>query len=1444
MSNLQKAHYFLQKHLFPWKFSIGSRTLNESGYHRGRNRAVKAMSSYLARLKIGLMISGCLEHFGALIQLQTGKVLPDHSGKTVSLNADSPIRDPGNKIWLFFKTTKLQAASTSMASENEQGSLGMNSNFAKTGHHSLYVNRAWLFIFCVLFTTTSCTYVTPEAEDPKVGLLEAGFVMHDGVLSIKKSFFGIETDESKKTVTNTNKKWLCGEAVINQAGYYKNLAGLNYTPRTGHCNLRFQISDDGSALLAREIDPDYSEFENMPLIYSIPITQHYFYEKERDSRGRELNRFGAVTNRSNWQLRPYIDLNLRGMTTFIRSRDRRLGPAKAVIGIGDVEVEMKDGKNYLAFTQTVSVPVMSGWWGGMRHVTLDERVNLLEFQGTPGFKKTPYDDLSVARHMNILHILGKDVDGTQKSKWAAHWDFSEPKEICLNGWPDRYRPIAEEVIDEVNAAFESIEAVPKGQKAFVISTRKPKHFYDLRCPSMTWVADTQLSFRAPLGIGLVNSDISTGEILWGSAIIWGGLIDVIVNRDAKAAESTMAALTLETIRSEGSLRHNPYFMDARYRLKELLEKHSTNHLSLSDVKNFSLIEAGLPDAFAELRDSIKKLTADEIREKQPELATTILNLRGKGLFSADQLDGSTFESSQLDLFSEYDLSKGGGINPEDYNRSLMDYSYLGPSIEQTDLEKEFLKHTGRLYSMYSMTPQVSGDHYGIYDRHNTFEQNYASWLQGTSEMGTMGKGLAAKAIVKFITLHELGHVIGEGHQFEGNRMPQFGTVPTSIYEPLEEAQKKGLNYTSYMDYIHGGNLVNLATSEIKAQPQDHLVLRYLYNQQYTAFDPINDKFQYFEVPANGTIPDRTWYDGRSLETRYMPQCSDLEALTGESPYCRRFDRGSDAATMAKMSVEEYKNGFIARMNSFTGATGGNTDLQMMRLWLDTYELTNDNRTFYDRLRYILFTQTKYKAIFEKMVKAPDAMLAFSKSCVLPSKAPEAWRKEFTTLALESTKNGESSESYLSELNALIETGTFSVKGETVELQGTLDAGLSDLDFLNIEKALHEKGIRFTEVQKLCRATSKALDLTKDLLSVRGPDNPIIDYEAAAPGNGIHSGGSSADFSQIFGAYEQLGLLPVKLSALDLLTSVSSTMSWGPWRLNKPKYSDPNVGKFGYFSFYPKEFTDIVSAAVQNNMSLGGTDLEPVAHMGISNFYMGSFLNRAFRGTNEKSVAGIDSDYLNDLRNQTDFKVSVAAIIMEPDFDDDDETRAFGFKPPKLYNVHTKDVVKLPEGYLLPNGKTIIKGLAHQIIVPISKLRFTSRDSATVWALVIEYDKTSHNDPLQGHTIKHSIATLTANEYDKCADELENFFSKDKAYHEQDNPNGFKGFLISSRIEVDTESQRRYEESVLEAFETYEEVFKPRQKYCGESYKGIELIGVTAMSLNGYVLPQVFDYIKK
>ncbi len=1319
---------------------------------------------------------------------------------------------------------------------------------------------------------SSCTYSTPEADHALPRGLEKGdtWKYSDESLFIKKEFFGFKIDEKTKTVLPNKKLWLCGWAPVSQSGRYKNFGTFNASPlNSRHCNMKFDITRNH--LVGYERNVNYENYKRIDdewqVLFTIPITNHFFYERPRDSRGRERNEYAMVTNRGNWQERPFIALNLAGIAFknyskapgVIMDWAGRPFSFPTFLSTRDVEIDEKKEKDFLGFT---ALNVSSSGSDIQNSI----RFNFLEMKENPSFDKTYYHK-STSNFMNILQIVGgAPTLGSEKEK-ASHWDLSKPIEVCLNGFPEdgrNYKQIAIDVLNEANGLLghgkNGIKATGHKGPAFTISDKskfKYKYDYDLRCPSITWIDNFELAMGAPLGIGLSNANTQTGEILWGGAVVWGGLMNYIVNRDHVAAINADAAtMALSTDGSSlSSLKKSSHFFDANF------------HFEYSDwAPNLVMMDEYVLDFMKNQSDNdihklVMKLADDEMSQFNNN------NLSNSSLLKVTD-DNSTLKASlnlgyietlkskianfkNQDVLPIYRKSVFG--NAENFVEKIKMASNMGSEVQYNQKEVEMQKiakhglHNG--VGQAALIADLSKNLEAIQDFDNQLGEHIYQWEAALSQMEGSGDRLAAtKSVIKNVMLHEWGHVLGMGHQFEGNRLPERGSVPDELFNKLATKAKNHQNYTSIMDYMSGKTEVNMAYDDVQFQVHDEHVLRYLYNQTFVTFKPGDQDFTHVALEKHGIIPSEN-LSNPDYKTAYLPQCSDLEAWKAESPYCRRWDRGYDGATIIEETYKEFSDSVINRLNSFTAASGGNPFRASQRLWGRTYSVMNRNRTFYDHMRYLMQYDELYKQSFHVISDHAEAMKSFSKSCVNPLISPEHFKVEFAKLSLKAPKNSSSYQNNY-DLSLMAATQPMELDSHFLDLYEKYKSvapvndlfEMSDSELIDLEDEMYKNGVIFTEVQKLCLATRRSLRDMKELLSYSGSDHSDIDFKADIVPTGLRGGGARADYSRVFGRYNRLGNLPIKLSTLDLLTDLSSTMRYGYWQIPKPMYSHPEKGKFGYYPLFPIEFTDLITTSVINNMGFGGTEIKDTAELSIANLYMSYFLNRTFVAGNADHH-GFNENFLEQLQTQTDFNVEMVAVLLRvQEREGTTGTKAFGFDP-EIFNPAANELIKLTRAYALPDGKVIVEGNGNQIILPVTKMRFLDQKRAYVWAFNISYDNTGLDKDLVSHSVKSEMTTKLGQQFKNCIEDgnlgLASYFHAGNE--------AFEGFTVGNNIASNPQTLEDFFISVGDAFKKYNNPsdvnLKPTQVSCSDSLRGVGLIGATALSLRGFILPQVQKYIK-
>ncbi|MGE4133793.1 MAG: hypothetical protein AB7F86_19300, partial [Bdellovibrionales bacterium] len=341
--------------------------------------------------------------------------------------------------------------------------------------------------------------------------------------AVDKSFF-VDANGKPKT-------FLCAWAPEMVRGDFGEQSNALYVNEEAHCNIEFEIKQD--VLVGKKVQPSFpNDRDRWETVITIPIKKHFYLEKDKDQHGRETNKWIENDSRSHWSARPKMKLDLQEVDFPNLAVGWLVRGAKlAKSTTSAYEIEWDNEKGFLGFSVDliVQTPIPRGWRSvEIRENQFKMRANFLRFEHDPTFKKTPFHQEN-SRFMNILHVMGRQVDGTEPELYAAHWDLREQHTIYLNGVPEQHIPTIQAAVEKWNTTFQEIGAVPTGHKAFVTKVANLKHPFDLRYPSINWISDNRLSQYSPLGIGMAHSDVRNGKIYWGAVNLYGGMLETYIN---------------------------------------------------------------------------------------------------------------------------------------------------------------------------------------------------------------------------------------------------------------------------------------------------------------------------------------------------------------------------------------------------------------------------------------------------------------------------------------------------------------------------------------------------------------------------------------------------------------------------------------------------------------------------------------------------------------------------------------------------------------------------------------------------------------------------------------------------------------------------------------------------------------------------------------------------
>ncbi len=755
-----------------------------------------------------------------------------------------------------------------------------------------------------LFTALSlvnCNYKSPATETP--------IPTDEG---IEKSFF-VESKVDPKTgkMVEVPKTFLCGWLSEMETGEWSEFLYTNNAIVPEHCNVAFEITQD--ALVAKQVNPSFPDDpKRWEIAMSIPIKAHYYWEHEKDSQGRDTNKIIKNTSRSHWSARTHMELNFSSIS-FTNLWNEWKPSYVSAENVNVESIEWDKTNSYLSF-------VINRQIKGSNYNKV--RFGFKSFEHDKTFIKTPFNDKNYKK-MNVLHIVGEKSQGLYQILHAAHWDLRKTHEIRLWNVPDQWKPLVKEVVQDWNDTFKKIGATEKD--TFVVSDEPAKSSFDLRYSTIAWVSDEKISSYSPLGIGMALADVKNGEIKSGMVTIYAGGIEKYVK--------AFSINNLSSFNGKGNRAESFNFLDQI-------------PLTLSEPTNLA------NTFYAPDRNFQVNINLSETNKKGAQSTTMQATPSMKEHIAANlpKVLRNQFERTR------------GQVDSQFYK------SMIRNSVFKKQLAGSKSADDSSVYSEKALKDKAKFQSRPYQCTERTFEDIGSAWMVAKNSLPatTDRDEKALRTVIKELLSHEFGHFLGLGHQFKENIIPAKGTVPDSIYNKLtEKALKKNMtNYTSVMGYRSPVTEI-LEQDNILPGPQDELVLRYLYKQEYPTYTAGAADFTYTKVPESGIVPEKA---------SYFPQCNDIEASISMDPFCNRFDRGYSASTIAKSYFDDIYNTQIQSLFSFSDNKKLDADEYEYYLWRRSFKILGRLRLFYDYMRLY------YKTDIDEIRRKEENLYEFSESC--------------------------------------------------------------------------------------------------------------------------------------------------------------------------------------------------------------------------------------------------------------------------------------------------------------------------------------------------------------------------------------------------------------------------------------------------------------------------------
>ncbi len=1305
--------------------------------------------------------------------------------------------------------------------------------------------KSYLWTGLCLVLLTSCTFKKNQPDHP-----------YPGKARVSKAFF-TEKDKQGRVRLKT---FLAGWAPEMSAGEYSEEILVNVN-NADHVNVVFEIEENkliGKKIMASFMNSgvdcllrdDRKAKEcraRWPNIVTFDIGSHFYYERSKDSRGRDTDVYVENTARSDWSARPFMNIVLSS----VKIKDWAMALmwyGHQVDSVPDSEIEWQQNPSYFAFTIEASDQNFGSRMQGRF------RFNFHEFKHKDEnkFKITPYRHAN-ARHINILHVIGKEIDGDPANPvlYAARWDTKEKHTIWLHGFPQEYEHIGKDVIAHWNDVFEKVGH----GRPLDVKVSERKHGFDLRYPSIIWVSDRRLSYSAPMGIGQALADVRNGEMRWGQVTIWGGMLEELTNRsspNATAAGAVAASMGSRPMIQLGLLEPKKLMPGARLAVPdsllgatsfEGLRSLLTNQMRTQGQVVQSLLganrvelaqQAGLPAegdhsanplaGTAESLANSKNLNEVNLRgklESRVQALQEMLEQRkdGKSPVIDEMANGMVALGNRMALMAQQ-IGPMDKVYNADFIQTLIKMPKLSeslaalPTYDRRGLNEAMT--SGRQVSRQEMIAMIQSrtnalPNSSAWDMDRRLFEQADAYAAGLAQ-GNVDKVEAVRSLVKDLLLHEVGHMLGLGHNFKENILPARGSVPhksekVGLYKPfsMDELEKHAhsgyKNYSTVMGYKHGLTDITMKYEDLVPGPADVLAFEYLYNQRYPILRKNSngdEDFSFANLTKDGWILDSVQRKGEkgsveSYRPAYFPACNDITASMGTDPYCARWDRGYNASTIVKNHFESYRGNLISQLTAFTDTVkGGAYQDQEYYLWYKSLSTFSRVRVFYDYMRQ------KYDADFREMVASGSdegmkRLLHFSETCKRKAAGLSSENKEQAWLMAK-----------------------FSVKPELMDL---------------------------------CLASGQTVNELSQLLQLAGKDYTKIDYFSDFSSFG--SGGEARhNFDRAYGAWKELARIPLKISALMTLTSPYPYAQMSGWVTPIQRYSRED-GAYHISTLYAKEYSAAIAAGTEMNLNLGNAELDQSSSIGRAIMSMGYFLHNSWYSND---VLTVGAPFIQNIRSQTEFRYSYAVVEIERE---EEDGKAIGRKfSGTIYNSYSRGPEKVPEIYIYTTDRVILRPPPGSLIMPVSAIRWFSKTGGYFYAIKLDYSD-EFFDRLKTNSVRRTLNEAYQEVVKKCiqgeGDEqngLRQFFNKDVS------EDYFSGFDFPETIAERDDSQKRFLRSVQTLFDKYydnpehpvtkKKLFRvtPKRSTCEDAIRGQSLIVMAASVLNGYYFAELQDYLEK
>ncbi len=1168
------------------------------------------------------------------------------------------------------------------------------------------------------------------------------------------------------------KTFLCGWADFDGSGSI----GTRYTTENFNkkfaCNVQFKITE--THIQALLIDPnvynankiDFQQSDKWIQLMSFKV-RHLYKEDQMTSAGRKLNKKiytedSYFSKDSPWQEAPYVKIQFE---TF-QNKSAGLAVAQSTFAedievvTGTAEDKTEDKKTFIGFTNVGA----SSYFGASLGVKT--RYNFLEIKPDSSFQKQYYN-IENSDFVYPLFTIGRYNKNLTKEYYLSKWNLSEDKpiEIVLNNWPDEYRDIVEDSIFLWNNALTQANKPNQNRETFKvieyfkISDHKPKFGFDLRYSSINWFSDEVTSVSGPLGIAMVNPYIMTGEIMWGNVNVYGGALDLIINRSMSQSLNVSGldlSFVLDEKQKTGSLS-DFIGSDILYNFSDsdIFEKESHYMPGLS-----SHIASRIPDlGLNKDTDIYKNLFSSQSSFYKIFNDTSINNLplsyiRDQYSFWSDQAKKAIDDYQSLSRTS-YQHSKNllsKKMSQFIFDKDLISldsssevYSqYLDSFYMNFSAEKPWLaisSESGDLRASYNDLELLSGSSIDIetaksiwrksitsrYQLEKSYGSNLASpFLTNTMDLDRTvfnamealsgmskesidkiknNENAAKRAFIKEILLHELGHFVGLGHNFKSNILPDLHhsitkkkNIPSKIYQNLSEMAHGENDYAEFSNF-----------TAIMGYPSMETVVNYREEELMPGFQDVQVLTYIYSgmYPVYDEVKDSYVYKNLEshgiipkVENAYLPHCGDWISIVGIDPYCSKFDRGYNAQTIIENEVGLIVDRNDSIKSRYTDVNGSDFKNLEARMWNYSFSSISKIRKFYDYMRYE-FRDVFDKAFIESLNDREHKLIpAFSRICM---------NSEDTT-------------------------------GSKYEASRNF-----------WDKIFNEK----PQLLDLCKANGSALALMgSSIINQFSPEYSQVTYGKDQSIFSMSNDWADQRFSQArLGQYTELSLFPSKFAAFFAITSPHGFIYNRGYIFPSRQFTGSD-GYFEYKYLYPDQYADIVMLLSKHGINLNSSDKSSLpSDIAVRRELLAfGFLSQ----TSGNDRQELNPNYVNHINGIIDFEdIKPGWLLLNKVHRNGSEDHTIEFNGSFL-EWGQRDSIPVLDVMLHDDLTPIAKMNETSMVLPLSKIIWVSPQLAFSFALFAktknsESSSENSKNPVFGKSISTEITTSVNDYIDNCFD---------------------------------------------------------------------------------------------